>query len=120
MGFGYFLSSLVVGSALLVEADKFAWALRRWWSWRCRRLAVFFRPLDLPPRASEGRRDLAHFRLAFGLGVAERARPLFTGFLNDLGMALGVNPRRPDGAACRLARAHLLTVASRRPATLWR
>lgn len=125
MGFGYFLAGLWwVGSALLVEADKFAWALP---------LAVVALPAALAffPAAgfalarllwSPG--PLRIFALAFGLGVAEWARGLlFTGFpWNDLGMALGVNLTLAQAAS--LVGLHgltFLTVAIfAAPATLWR
>jgi apolipoprotein N-acyltransferase len=125
MGFGCFLAGLWwVGSALLVEADKFAWALP---------LAVVALPagLALFPAAgfalarllwSPG--PLRVFALAFGLGVAEWARGLlFTGFpWNDLGMALGVNLALAQTAS--LVGLHglaFLTVAIfAAPATLWR
>src|SRR5580693_452490 len=125
MGFGYFLSSLWwVGSALLVEADKFAWALP---------LAVVALPAALAvfPGAGFALARLLWspgpariFALAFGLGVAEWARGLlFTGFpWNDLGMALGVNLALAQTAS--LVGLHgltFLTVAIFAvPATLWR
>ena len=125
MGFGYFLAGLWwVGSALLVEADKFAWALP---------LAVVALPagLALFPAAgfalarlvwSPG--PLRIFALAFGLGVAEWARGLlFTGFpWNDLGMTLGVNLTLAQAAS--LVGLHGLTFLAiaifAAPATLWR
>ena len=125
MGLGYFLAGLWwVGSALLVEADKFAWALP---------LAVVALPAVLAffPAAgfalarllwSPG--PLRIFALAFGLGVAEWARSLlFTGFpWNDLGMALGVNLVLAQTAS--LVGLHGLTFLSiaifAAPATLWR
>jgi apolipoprotein N-acyltransferase len=94
MGFGYFLAGLWwVGSALLIEADKFAWALP---------LAVVALPAALAVFPAAGFAlarllwspgPLRIFALAFGLGTAEWARGLlFTGFpWNDLGMALGIN-----------------------------
>jgi apolipoprotein N-acyltransferase len=125
MGFGYFLSSLWwVGSALLVEADKFAWALP---------LAVVALPAALAifPAAGFALARLLWspgpwriFALAFGLGVTEWARGLlFTGFpWNDLGMALGVNLALAQTAS--LVGLHgltFLTVAIfAAPATLWR
>jgi apolipoprotein N-acyltransferase len=125
MGFGYFLSSLWwVGSALLVEADKFAWALP---------LAVVALPagLALFPAAGFALARLLWspgpariFALAFGLGVAEWARGLlFTGFpWNDLGMALGVNLALAQTAS--LVGLHGLTFLAiaifAAPATLWR
>lgn len=125
MGFGYFLAGLWwVGSALLVEADKFAWALP---------LAVVALPavLALFPAVgfalarllwSPG--PLRIFALAFGLGAAEWARGLlFTGFpWNDLGMALGVNLTLAQTAS--LVGLHGLTFLAvaifAAPATLWR
>ncbi len=125
MGFGYFLSSLWwVGSALLVEADKFAWALP---------LAVVALPatLALFPAAGFALARLLWspgsariFALAFGLGIAEWARGLlFTGFpWNDLGMALGVNLTLAQTAS--LVGLHGLTFLAiaifAAPATLWR
>lgn len=125
MGFGYFLAGLWwIGSALLVEADKFAWALP---------LAVVALPaaLALFPAAgfalarvlwSPGL--LRIFALAFGLGVAEWARGLlFSGFpWNDLGMALGVNLTLAQAAS--LVGLHGLTFLTiaifAAPATVWR
>jgi apolipoprotein N-acyltransferase len=125
MGFGYFLASLWwVGSALLVEADKFAWALP---------LAVVALPAGLAVFPALGF-ALARllwspgpwriFALAFGLGAAEWARGLlFTGFpWNDLGMALGVNLALAQTAS--LVGLHGLAFLSvaifAAPATLWR
>jgi apolipoprotein N-acyltransferase len=125
MGFGYFLAGLWwVGSALLVEADKFAWALP---------LAVVALPAALAVFPGVGF-ALARllwspgpwriFALAIGLGVAEWARGLlFTGFpWNDLGMALGVNLALAQTAS--LVGLHGLTfltiVIFAAPATLWR
>jgi apolipoprotein N-acyltransferase len=125
MGFGYFLAGLWwVGSALLVEADKFAWALP---------LAVVALPAALAVFPAAGFAlarllwspgPLRIFALAFGLGGAEWARGLlFTGFpWNDLGMALGVNLTLAQTAS--LVGLHgltFLTVAIfAAPATLWR
>jgi len=125
MGFGYFLASLWwIGSALLVEADKFAWALP---------LAVVALPagLALFPAAGFALARLLWspgpmriFALAFGLGLAEWARGLlFTGFpWNDLGMALGVNLALAQAAS--LVGLHGLTFLTiaifAAPATLWR
>ncbi|HEY3719092.1 MAG TPA: apolipoprotein N-acyltransferase [Roseiarcus sp.] len=125
MGFGYFLAGLWwVGSALLVEADKFAWALP---------LAVIALPAALAmfPAAGFALARLLWspgptriFALAFGLGVAEWARGLlFTGFpWNDLGMALGVNLALAQTAS--LVGLHGLTFLAvaifAAPATLWR
>ena len=125
MGFGYFLAGLWwVGSALLVEADKFAWALP---------LAVVALPAALAVFPGAGFAlarllwspgPLRIFALAFGLGVAEWARGLlFTGFpWNDLGMALGVNLALAQTAS--LVGLHGLTFLTiaifAAPATLWR
>ena len=125
MGFGYFLAGLWwVGSALLVEADKFAWALP---------LAVVALPAVLAVFTGAGFAlarllwspgPLRIFALAFGLGLAEWARGLlFTGFpWNDLGMALGVNLALAQTAS--LVGLHGLTFLSvaifAAPATLWR
>ncbi|HTZ68077.1 MAG TPA: apolipoprotein N-acyltransferase [Roseiarcus sp.] len=125
MGFGYFLAGLWwVGSALLVEADKFAWALP---------LAVVALPAVLAVFPAVGFAlarllwspgPLRIFALAFGLGVAEWARGLlFTGFpWNDLGMALGVNLALAQSAS--LVGLHGLTFLAvaifAAPATLWR
>jgi apolipoprotein N-acyltransferase len=125
MGFGYFLAGLWwVGSALLVEADKFAWALP---------LAVVALPAALAVFPAAGFAlarllwspgPLRIFALAFGLGLAEWARGLlFTGFpWNDLGMALGVNLALAQTAS--LVGLHGLTFLTiaifAAPATLWR
>ena len=125
MGFGYFLAGLWwVGSALLVEADKFAWALP---------LAVVALPAALAVFSGAGFAlarllwspgPLRIFALAFGLGIAEWARGLlFTGFpWNDLGMALGVNLALAQTAS--LVGLHGLTFLTiaifAAPATLWR
>ncbi|HEY3622258.1 MAG TPA: apolipoprotein N-acyltransferase, partial [Roseiarcus sp.] len=125
MGFGYFLSSLWwVGSALLVEADKFAWALP---------LAVVALPAALAVFPAAGFAlarllwspgPLRVFALAFGLGVAEWARGLlFTGFpWNDLGIVLGVNLALAQTASVvGLHGLTFLTIAIfAAPATLWR
>jgi apolipoprotein N-acyltransferase len=125
MGFGYFLAGLWwVGSALLVEADKFAWAVP---------LAVVALPAALAVFPAAGfalarllwSPGLARiFALAFGLGLAEWARGLlFTGFpWNDFGMALGVNLALAQTAS--LVGLHGLTFLTiaifAAPATLWR
>jgi apolipoprotein N-acyltransferase len=125
MGFGYFLAGLWwIGSALLVEADKFAWALP---------LAVVALPAALAVFPGVGFAlarllwspgPMRIFALAFGLGVAEWARGLlFTGFpWNDLGMALGVNLTLAQTAS--LVGLHGLTFLTiaifAAPATVWR
>ena len=124
-GFGYFLAGLWwVGSALLVEADKFAWALP---------LAVVALPAALAAFPGVGfvlarllwsPGPLRIFALAFGLGMAEWARGLvFTGFpWNDLGMALGVNlTLAQTSSLVGLHGLTFLTIAIfAAPATLWR
>ena len=125
MGFGYFIAGLWwVGSALLVDAGKFAWALP---------LAVVALPAALAVFPAAGFAlarllwspgPLRIFALAFGLGMAEWARGLlFTGFpWNDLGMALGVNLALAQTAS--LVGLHGLTFLTiaifAAPATLWR
>lgn len=95
LGFGYFLAGLWwLGSALLVEADQFAWALP---------LAVVGVPAGLAFFTSLGFAlarllwspgSLRVFALAAGLGVAEWLRGhVLTGFpWNDFGMALASVP----------------------------
>ena len=125
MGFGYFVAGLWwVGSAFLVEADKFAWALP---------LGVVALPAALAffPAAGFAIARLLWspgparvFALAFGLGLAEWARGLlFTGFpWNDLGMALGANLALAQIASfIGLHGLTFLTIAIfAAPATLWR
>ena len=94
MGLGYFLCGLWwVGSAVLVDAAKFAWALP---------LAVIVLPAGLAVFPATGfalarllwsSSPLRIFALGFGLGASEWARGLlFSGFpWNDIGMALGAN-----------------------------
>ncbi len=94
MGLGYFLCGLWwVGSAVLVDAAKFAWALP---------LAVIALPAGLAVFPALGfvfarllwsSSPLRIFALGFGLGASEWARGLlFSGFpWNDIGMALGAN-----------------------------
>jgi apolipoprotein N-acyltransferase len=125
MGFGYFLAGLWwVGSAFLVEADRFGWALP---------LGVVALPAVLAffPAAGFAIARLLWspgpsrvFALAFGLGVAEWARGLlFSGFpWNDLGMAFGANLVLAQIAS--LVGLHGLTFLTiaifAAPATLWR
>jgi len=125
MGFGYFVAGLWwVGSAFLVEADRFAWALP---------LGVVALPAALAffPAAGFAMARLVWspgparvFALAFGLGLAEWARGLlFTGFpWNDLGMALGANLALAQIASLiGLHGLTFLTIAIfAAPATLWR
>jgi apolipoprotein N-acyltransferase len=125
MGFGYFLAGLWwVGSAFLVEADKFAWAMP---------LGVVALPAALAffpglgfaiARLLWSPGPARVFALAFGLGLAEWARGLlFTGFpWNDLGMALGANLALAQIASLiGLHGLTFLTIAIfAAPATLWR
>ncbi len=94
MGFGYFVAGLWwVGTACLVDAGKFAWALP---------LSVLALPAGLALFPAFGFAlarllwppgPMRVFALAVGLGLSEWARCLlFTGFpWNELGMALGAN-----------------------------
>ena len=125
MGLGYFVCGLWwVGSAVLVDADKFAWALP---------LAVIALPAGLAVFPALGfavarlfwsSSPMRIFALAFGLGVSEWARGLlFTGFpWNDIGMALGANLTLAQIAS--LVGLHGLTFLAiaifAAPATLWR
>src|SRR5271165_7011934 len=125
LGLGYFVAGLWwVGTACLVDAQKFAWALP---------LSVLALPAGLAIFPGFGfalarllwspgpTRVLA---LAVGLGVSEWARcTLFTGFpWNDLGMSLGANPTLAQVAS--LVGLHGLTFVAvaifAAPATLWR
>jgi apolipoprotein N-acyltransferase len=123
-GFGYFTAGLWwLGSAFLVEPDKFAWALPLGVLGLPAMLAffpafgfalarVFWRPNAF--------RVLA---LAIGLGASEWLRCVaFTGFpWNDLGMTLGQNVTLAQIAS--IVGLHGLTLASvaifAAPATLW-
>lgn len=94
-GFGYFVAGLWwLGSAFLVEADLFAWALPFGVLGLPAVLAVFpafgFAAARLLWSEGAGR----VFALTLGLAVAEWLRGhVFTGFpWNTLGMALGQNP----------------------------
>lgn len=124
-GLGYFLGGLWwVGSAVLVDAEKYAWALP---------LAVVALPAGLAFFPAVGfvlsgllwsQGPVRIFALAFGLGVSEWARSLaFTGFpWNDLGMTLGGNLTLAQIAS--IVGLHGLTFLSvaifAAPATLWR
>src|SRR5271166_6440194 len=91
MGFGYFVAGLWwVGSAFLVEADRFAWALPLEIVALPAALAFFPAAGFVAARLLWSPGPARIFALAFGLGLAEWARGLlFTGFpWNDLGMAL--------------------------------
>ena len=125
MGLGYFVCGLWwVGSAVLVDAEKFAWALP---------LAVIALPAGLAVFPALGfalarllwsPSPLRIFALAFGLGVSEWARGLlFTGFpWNDIGMAFGANLTLAQIASIvGLHGLTFLTIAIfAAPATLWR
>jgi apolipoprotein N-acyltransferase len=124
-GFGYFVAGLWwVGSAFLVEADKFAWALP---------LGVLGLPLGLAffpafgfalARLLWSPGPMRIFALAFGLGLSEWLRGLlFTGFpWNDIGMSLGDNLVLAQIAS--IVGLHGLTFIAiaifAAPATLWR
>ncbi|MGD0762475.1 MAG: apolipoprotein N-acyltransferase [Roseiarcus sp.] len=123
-GFGYFAAGLWwLGSAFLVEADKFAWALPLGVLGLPAALAFFpalgfaLARLLWRPGAS---RVLA---LAVGLGASEWLRCVaFTGFpWNELGMALGQNLALAQIAS--IVGLHGLTLAAiaifAAPATLW-
>jgi apolipoprotein N-acyltransferase len=102
LGFGYFLAGLWwLGSAFLVEADKFAWAIPFAVGGLPAVLACFtglgFAVARLVWSTGAGR----IFALAFGLGVTEWARGyVATGFpWNAFGMALGSHPWLAQPAA---------------------
>ncbi len=123
-GFGYFVAGLWwLGSAFLVDADKFAWALPFGVLGLPAALAVFpgfgFALARLIWRA-DATRVLA---LAVGLAISEWLRCIvLTGFpWNELGMALGANLELAQiGSIVGL---HGLTLAAAAifaaPATLW-
>jgi apolipoprotein N-acyltransferase len=125
MGLGYFLCGLWwIGSAFLVDAQKFAWALP---------LGVIALPAGLALFPALGfalarllwtSGPMRIFALAFGLGASEWARGLaLTGFpWNDIGMALGA-----DLALAQIASivglhglTFLMIAIFAAPATLWR
>lgn len=123
LGFGYFLAGLWwLGSALLVEADQFAWALP---------LAVIGLPAALAlfpalgfalSRLLWSTGSLRIFALAAGLGASEWLRGhILTGFpWNDFGMALA--GAGPMGQAASLIGLHgldlLAIVIFAAPATI--
>ncbi len=93
-GFGYFVAGLWwLGSAFLVEADQFAWAMPLGVLGLPAVLAVFFAGGFALARLLWSRGPARLAALAFGLAGAEWLRGhLFTGFpWNTLGMALGSN-----------------------------
>jgi apolipoprotein N-acyltransferase len=123
-GFGFFVAGFWwLGSAFLVDADKFAWALPLGVLGLPAALAIFpalgftLARLVWPPG---GARVLA---LAFGLGASEWLRAVvLTGFpWNEIGMALGQNLVLAQSAS--IFGLHGLTLASiaifAAPATLW-
>jgi apolipoprotein N-acyltransferase len=123
-GFGYFVAGLWwLGSAFLVDADKFAWALPFGVLGLPAALAIFpgfgfaLARLIWRPDAT---RVLA---LAIGLGFSEWLRcVVLTGFpWNELGMALGANLELAQIAS--MVGLHGLTLAAvaifAAPATLW-
>ena len=123
-GFGYFVASLWwLGSAFLVDADKFAWALPLGVLGLPAALAVFpglgfaLARLIWRPDAT---RALA---LAVGLGLSEWLRCVaLTGFpWNEFGMALGANLELAQIAS--IVGLHGLTLLAvaifAAPATLW-
>ena len=85
MGFGYFLAGLWwIGSALLVEADKFAWALPLARGGAAGRARASFPPPDLRSRACCGRRARRAFSpspsgLGSPNGRAASCSPAFPG-----------------------------------------
>ncbi len=91
-GFGFFLAGLWwLGSAFLVEADRFAWAMPLGVVGLPAVLALFFAFGFVAARMVWSASAWRILALAFGLGLAEWLRGhLFTGFpWNSLGMALG-------------------------------
>jgi apolipoprotein N-acyltransferase len=125
MGFGYFVGGLWwVGSAFLVDADRFAWALPLGIVALPAYLAIFPAVGFVLAQLLWSPGPMRIFALAFGLGVSEWARGLlFTGFpWNDFGMALGGNLTLAQVAS--LVGLHGLTFLSiaifAAPATLWR
>jgi apolipoprotein N-acyltransferase len=113
LGFGYFVASLWwLGSAMLVEAEEFAWAIP---------LAVLGLPAALAffpalgfalARLLWSPGSMRVFALAAGLGASEWLRGhLFTGFpWNDFGMALA--QAGPLGQGASLVGLHGLDLAA--------
>ncbi|HEY8565077.1 MAG TPA: apolipoprotein N-acyltransferase [Beijerinckiaceae bacterium] len=101
-GFGYFVAGLWwLGSAFLVEADQFAWALPFGVLGLPAVLALFFAFGFALARLLWSGGAARLLALAVGLAVAEWLRGhLFTGFpWNTLGMALGQNLWLMQGAS---------------------
>jgi apolipoprotein N-acyltransferase len=123
-GFGYFTAGLWwLGSAFLVEPDKFAWALPLGVLGLPAMLA-FFPALGFAVARLLWRPNVFRIlALAIGLGLSEWLRcVLFTGFpWNELGMALGQNVTLAQVAS--IIGLHGLTLAAiaifAAPATLW-
>ncbi len=123
-GFGYFTAGLWwLGSAFLVEPDKFAWALPLGVLGLPAMLA-FFPALGFALARMLWRPNpFRVLALAVGLGASEWLRGVaFTGFpWNDLGMTLGQNVTLAQIAS--IVGLHGLTLASvaifAAPATLW-
>jgi len=93
-GFGYLTAGLWwLGSAFLVEADEFAWAMPLGVLGLPAVLALFYAAGFAAARLVWSRGAGRLFALAFGLAASEWLRGhLFTGFpWNTLGMALGAN-----------------------------
>jgi apolipoprotein N-acyltransferase len=125
MGLGYFLCGLWwIGSAFLVDAEKFAWALPLGVIALPAGLAVFPALGFVLARLLWTSGHMRIFALAFGLGASEWARGLvLTGFpWNDMGMALGANLALAQIASVfGLHGLTFLTIAIfAAPATLWR
>jgi apolipoprotein N-acyltransferase len=124
LGFGYFVAGLWwVGSAFLVDADKFAWALPFGVLGLPAVLAIF-PALGCALARLIWRPDAWRIlSLAVGLGASEWLRcVVLTGFpWNELGMALGVNLELAQVAS--IVGLHGLTLLAvaifAAPATLW-
>ena len=123
-GFGYFLASLWwLGSAFLVDAREFAWALPFGVVALPAGLALFPALGFAVARAVWPQGPARILALAFALGLSEWLRAVaLTGFpWNELGLALGQNLALAQGAA--FVGEHGLTLAAivifAAPATLW-
>lgn len=111
LGFGYFLAGLWwLGSAFLVEADQFAWALPLGVIGLPALLAFFMAAGFFVSRLLWSNSAWRILALAVGLGFSEWLRSVaFTGFpWNNIGMALGGN--LVLGQAASLVGLHGLTV----------
>ena len=123
-GFGYFTASLWwIGSAFLVEPDKFAWALPLGVLGVPAMLAFFPAFGFMIARLLWRPNVFRVLALAVGLGLSEWLRcVLFTGFpWNEIGMAMGQSVTLAQIAA--IIGLHGLTLATiaifAAPATLW-